>query len=95
MEQKTNSLIVSPTDDVAVTIKPLSKGDTALFLKDGMPEQLVLLSDIPVYHKFALHDIKPGENITKYGQIIGFATAPIKRGEHVHIHNIKGTGDKS
>ena len=95
MQQKTNSLIVNKIDDVAVTIEPLSTGDAAVFLKDGKLEQLTLLSDIPAYHKFALRDFKPGENITKYGQIIGFATAPIKTGEHVHIHNIKGTGDKS
>ncbi len=39
-------------------------------------------------HKYALHDIKKGENIIKYGQPIGHATANIKKGEHVHSHNL-------
>ena len=40
-------------------------------------------------HKYALCDIKEGENIIKYGNPIGHATADIKRGEHVHTHNVK------
>ena len=40
-------------------------------------------------HKYALCDIKVGENIIKYGNPIGHATAEIKRGEHVHTHNMK------
>ena len=40
-------------------------------------------------HKYALRDIKCGENIIKYGQPIGHATADIKAGEHVHTHNVK------
>lgn len=40
-------------------------------------------------HKYALYDIKKGENIIKYGSPIGHATEDIKRGEHVHTHNLK------
>ena len=40
-------------------------------------------------HKYALCDIKSGENIIKYGNPIGHATADIKKGEHVHTHNMK------
>lgn len=40
-------------------------------------------------HKYALRDIKKGENIIKYGCPIGHATVDIKKGEHVHVHNIK------
>ena len=40
-------------------------------------------------HKYALCDIKEGENIIKYGNPIGHATCDIKKGEHVHTHNVK------
>ncbi len=40
-------------------------------------------------HKYALCDIKKGENIIKYGSPIGHATCDIKKGEHVHTHNVK------
>jgi len=40
-------------------------------------------------HKYALTDIKEGENIIKYGFPIGHATCDISVGEHVHTHNVK------
>jgi len=40
-------------------------------------------------HKYALRDIKCGEDIIKYGNSIGHATVDIKKGEHVHTHNVK------
>ena len=39
-------------------------------------------------HKYARFDIKKGENVIKYGNPIGHATADIKKGEHVHTHNV-------
>ena len=40
-------------------------------------------------HKYAIRDIKCGENVIKYGNPIGHATLDIKKGEHVHTHNVK------
>lgn len=40
-------------------------------------------------HKYALRDIKNGENVIKYGQPIGHATEDIEAGDHVHTHNVK------
>ena len=40
-------------------------------------------------HKYADCDIKYGENIIKYGCPIGHATEDIKKGDHVHTHNVK------
>src|SRR5438445_3732067 len=47
---------------------------------------------IPAGHKVAIRPIGMGEDIRRYGQIIGFATAPIAPGQHVHEHNC-GMGD--
>ena len=40
-------------------------------------------------HKTALRDIKKGDDIIKYGYSIGRASRDIKKGEHVHTHNVK------
>ena len=40
-------------------------------------------------HKYALRDIAEGENVIKYGMPIGHATGLIRKGEHVHVHNVK------
>lgn len=40
-------------------------------------------------HKYAICEIKAGENVIKYGSPIGHATVDIAIGEHVHTHNVK------
>jgi altronate hydrolase len=42
---------------------------------------------IPRGHKMATAKIARGAPVTKFGQIIGFATADIMPGEHIHTHN--------
>lgn len=46
-------------------------------------------SDIPIGHKIALKDMNVGDTVIKYGVDIGKVVAPIKAGEHAHVHNIK------
>ena len=45
--------------------------------------------DIPMGHKVALKDMATGDTVLKYGIDIGKVVAPIKAGEHAHVHNIK------
>ncbi len=45
--------------------------------------------NIETGHKYAICDIRKGENVIKYGQPIGHAECDIKAGEHVHSHNLK------
>jgi len=61
---------------------------------DNVGVCLVASGDIPAGHKFALKDIKKGETVIKYGQIIGRASSDIKAGEWVHTHNVKSHLDE-
>jgi (2R)-sulfolactate sulfo-lyase subunit alpha len=45
--------------------------------------------DIPIGHKVALKDMAPGDTVIKYGIDMGKVVAPIRTGEHAHVHNIK------
>lgn len=45
--------------------------------------------DIPIGHKLAIRDLPEGESVIKYGVDIGRVVAPIRTGEHVHVHNVK------
>lgn len=54
------------------------------------------LDFIPRGHKIALKNISEGENIIKYGFVIGCATKDIKPCQYVHVHNLsslRGRGD--
>jgi len=46
-------------------------------------------SDIPIGHKLAIRELAANDTVVKYGVDIGRAVAPIKLGEHAHVHNIK------
>jgi (2R)-sulfolactate sulfo-lyase subunit alpha len=47
------------------------------------------VSDIPIGHKLAIKPLKNEDTVIKYGVDIGRSIAPIKVGEHAHVHNIK------
>ncbi len=75
------TIVISPNDSVAVCLAPMKKGEQA--------EGVTLAEDIDKGHKFALRAIKKGEQVIKYGEVIGRATADIAPGEHIHSHNMK------
>lgn len=59
--------------------------------KDNVEVALVDSDSKKRGHKYARTDIATGEKIIKYGQPIGTATTDIKKGDHVHTHNVKTT----
>jgi altronate hydrolase len=71
-------------DNVAVAAKNLAAGTEV----QSNGRMLQLGTRIGLGHKIALRDIKKGEAIYKYGQIIGFASQDIAAGSHVHVHNV-------
>ncbi len=75
---------LAPTDNVAVAIGPIKAG-TELVIGG---KKLTTQQSIKMGHKVALTDIKQGESVIKYGQVIGFASQPILAGSHVHTHNL-------
>jgi (2R)-sulfolactate sulfo-lyase subunit alpha len=48
-----------------------------------------VLNDIPIGHKIALQDLATGDTVMKYRTDIGRVVAPIKKGAHLHVHNVK------
>lgn len=68
---------LSPDDNVATALTALQVGE------HGASEP------VPRGHKLALEDIKTGEPVRKYAQIIGYAAMDIAAGAHVHTHNLE------
>src|SRR5438132_1371589 len=79
------------SDNIAVARVPLTPGQKLKI--DGTIEILVRDS-IPAGHKLALKRINPGENLIRYGQVMGTAKVVIEPGNHVHVHNV-GFGELS
>jgi len=76
------TISLNPEDHVAVALRELAPGDT---VQNG---GVVCRSSIPVGHKVAITRIQAEAPVRKYGQIIGFASADIQPGDHVHTHNL-------
>lgn len=80
-----NAVRIHPGDNVAVLLAPLSKGEWT----SGLGDEVQVMEDVPAGHKVALAAIPEGEAVIKYGNPIGFATAPIAMGTHVHTANLR------
>jgi altronate hydrolase len=73
-----------PSDNVAIARVALSPG---LELRvDG--RSITVEDPIPAGHKVALASIGAGEQIVRYGQVMGRARIRIEPGRHVHTHNV-------
>ena len=73
----------------------LNAADDVVIARVDLPEGTEIIKEkirttvrVPAGHKVATHDIGEGSPVRRYNQIIGFASRPIKAGEHVHVHNL-------
>jgi (2R)-sulfolactate sulfo-lyase subunit alpha len=85
-------VVHEPGDVVGVVVVEGVKAGTDLtgWVMDGDSTVTIKAeSDIPIGHKIALQDMKAGDTIIKYGVDIGKVVAPIKKGEHTHVQNVK------
>ena len=73
-------LRLDPNDTVAVAREALSVGQSY----DGV----TVAEAVPRGHKVAVSDIKAGDPVLKYAQIIGIASQDIAAGSHVHTQNL-------
>jgi len=79
-------------DTVAVVVVEGVKAGTELkgwIMDEDKSTSVQARQDIPIGHKVALKDMNPGDTVWKYGIDMGKVVAPIKAGEHAHVHNIK------
>jgi len=82
------AIVINEKDNVATSLKALQAGDTISVEAGGAVQEVKVLSDIPMGHKFAIREIDEGEAVIKYGEPIGAGKTKILVGEHVHVHNV-------
>ena len=74
------TLRLSAKDNLAVALDEVAPG--------GSVAGVVATQRIPRGHKVAIEPIPAGAPVVKFGQIIGFASADIAPGAHIHTHNV-------
>lgn len=90
-------IVLNDRDNVATSLSELNPGEMAEFTTGLQSSTVHVVEPIPYGHKVAIAPIAIGDQIVKYGEVIGLATQVIDRGQHVHVHNvesIRARGDK-
>ncbi len=80
-----NTLAIHPSDNVAVALTDLRKGDAVG--TNGHAVELV--SAVPAKHKFALRNFAPEDEIIMYGVLVGKAVHAIQKGELLTTANVR------
>jgi altronate dehydratase small subunit len=92
------AIIMDPKDNVATLLSDVEVNDEVQIITGNKVKALKVKEKIQFGHKFAMEGIKRGQNVLKYGEIIGQASQDIGQGQHVHVHNVeslRGRGDLS
>ncbi|PKO87482.1 MAG: flagellar biosynthesis protein FlgA [Betaproteobacteria bacterium HGW-Betaproteobacteria-10] len=85
-------VVHSPSDSAGVAIVEGIEAGQLLngwVLESNESVSVTVGDAIPIGHKLALSDIADGATVIEYGHDIGRAVALIKRGQHLHVHNLK------
>jgi len=84
-------LVHEAGDTVGVATVVIKAGETikGLYMDSQGPVEVVTLDDIPLGHKVAIVDHMVEDSVIKYGADIGRVVQTIKKGGHVHTHNLK------
>jgi altronate dehydratase small subunit len=86
-----HALTIKKEDNVATAIRDIAASETAVVGIDDDTLAILIAQDIAFGHKLAVRAIGKGDDIIKYGTVIGRATQDIRAGEHVHVHNVEST----
>ena len=85
-------LVHAHEDNVGVVVvEGLTAGTNMLCVvtEDNSDFHAAANQDVPIGHKIALKNLAVGDTVIKYGQDIGRVVAAIRKGDHVHTHNLK------
>ena len=89
----TTDIIIHDEKDnvgVVVTDKITKNQDCSCWvMENDKTVKIQSKDDIQLGHKIAMTELKEGDTILKYGHDIGKVVKSIKKGEHVHVHNVK------
>jgi len=90
------AIVMDPKDNVATLLTDVDKDDVVQVGTGEKVTEIRIQERIQFGHKFAMKRIDKGENVMKYGEVVGQATQDISEGKHVHVHNVeslRGRGD--
>lgn len=83
-----NAILLDEKDNVVTCVQEVKAGEEVTYRRGQAVCSLTAAQNIPNCHKIALRDIGLGEDVIKYGEMIGRTSSAIARGCHVNEYNI-------
>lgn len=81
---------INEKDNVAVALEAIAKGESVICAEMALTAQ----EDIPKGHKMALTALHAGDEVIKYGNVIGRMACELPAGGWIHDHNLISQGDE-
>lgn len=78
-------ILLSPDDNCLIAGARLDAG-TSIEIEG---EHVTLARTIELGHKLARRDLAKDDKVLRYGAVIGHVTEDVRRGEHLHTHNLQ------
>ena len=90
------AIVIDLKDNVATLLADVDANDVVQVMMGDKTTKTKVQERVQFGHKFAMKAINKGQNVVKYGEVVGQATKDIGEGQHVHVHNVeslRGRGD--
>lgn len=82
------ALLMDEKDNVVTCVKEVKAGEEVVYRKGEDYFSVKAEEDIPFCHKIALIDFEEGDEVLKYGELIGKTTCAVKKGHWISHENI-------
>lgn len=85
-------LVHNDGDKVAVSVQDVLPGRrSAVYMDTDREFEVDVLEPIPLGHKVALEDLLADAEVIEYKVRVGLTRRAIRKGELVHVHNIRSS----
>ena len=82
-------VVLNDADNVATSLVPLAAQTRIKVELNGVSRAITVHDTIPFGHKLAIRPLARGDEVLKYGEVIGRASEAIEPGRWVHVHNVE------
>jgi (2R)-sulfolactate sulfo-lyase subunit alpha len=83
-------LVHNEGDHVGVAVQDVEPGRRrAVYLDSDREVQVEVVEPVPLGHKVALADLDEGASVVEYEVRVGLTRRRVRRGELVHVHNLR------
>ena len=82
-------VVLNDADNVATSLVPLAAQSRIEVELNGRAPSRHRARRHPVRHKLAIRPLVRGDEVLKYGEVIGRASEAIEPGRWVHVHNVE------